>query len=252
MNEPQRATEEQVIRFLEGEMSVAEAVEFEKRLSEPRVKELVHKHLADSLEDKTIEESLRKQFQPATPTVAEVERWLEPIAAAPSRHDGTRAALAAAVLAAVVVGVLLSGNWFRPNKVRPFFQSRALAEIYVETVEQGFKPYYLCDDEERFASTFKKRQDVALRLAQPPPKRSMAGLSYLGGLSRDTTAMLCFVEQQPVLVFVDRKFNAEKAITTVPEGKSLFVHQSELDDLVLFEVSPFAEPKMMQFLQVVR
>jgi hypothetical protein len=134
--------------------------------------------------------------------------------------------------------------------VQPFFQVRPLATIYRESVSLGFRPYYFCDDEERFALTFLKRQDVPLRLTAMPDDQRMIGLSYVGGLSRDTTAILCEYRDQPVIVFVDDRIKDTPSIAMADIGPGLYVHRAELAGLVLYEVSPFESPLFIEFLQV--
>ena len=99
------------------------------------------------------------------------------------------ASAAAAALVAFVVWDFDS----RSAKL-PHFAPTPLAQIYAKTVAEGFEPYYECRDDERFAETFELRQGVPLRLAKLPIGSMMKGLSYPGGLSRETTAMLCDVD----------------------------------------------------------
>jgi anti-sigma factor RsiW len=256
MNGDQRVTENELLRYLDKQLSDAETADLQRRLAND---ESAQRWLAQLLaQEDQLAHALKRTFVPPEKSVAEIEAWfvddLKEAAPAVSLGQGSRSRrsmlIAGCAVAAALTGVMLVANWVRPKKVAPFFEPRSLAAIYTETVHNGFQPYYLCDDEERFAQTFAKRQGVRLRLAPLPPKRSMAGLSYLGGSSRDATAMLCFVEDRPVVVFVDQAENQRHAVSDVPAGESLFVHESKLGDLVLWEVSPFAQPMMMQFLLV--
>jgi len=131
--------------------------------------------------------------------------------------------------------------------MQPFFEPRPVAEIYTEIVEAGFEPYYECHDNERFQETFAMRQDVPLRLAQLPQNSRMLGLSYPGGLSRDTTAMLCEVDEQPVMVFVDQ-LEKDNPLADQNEDSSLNVFREVRDGLVFYEVTPLERPTMTQYL----
>lgn len=241
-------TPDQLDAYLDERLSPAEKQAFEQRLADaPDVQERI-------TEQREIDEALRHHFLPPAVTTSEVEQW---VVAAESdvrqqvvwkRRSVAWIAVALAVAAAWLV---VFSRWGGNVEMEPFFEPRPLAELYLEAVRDGFRPYYLCDDETRFRKTFEKRQGVPLRLAEMPESRTMAGLSYLGGLSRETTAMLCHVQQQPVVVFVDRREFQDQALLTVPVGSGLHIHRATLGDLVTYEVTPFAEPKILEFLEVV-
>ena len=133
----------------------------------------------------------------------------------------------------------------------PHFAPAPLAQIYTQTVREGFEPYYECRDDARFADTFAKRQGIALQLTKLPLGSMMKGLSYPGGLSRDTTAMLCDVKGQHVMVFVDRA-EKDQAIAAVSTGSHLNVFRTERDGLVFYEVTPLEKPTMTEHLVVVK
>lgn len=135
----------------------------------------------------------------------------------------------------------------RPD-IEPFFQQESLVSIYDDIVARGFKPYYECRDPQRFAATFKRRQSKPLQLATMPEGTRMLGLSYPGGLSRDTTAMLCEVESEKVIVFVDRLAADHDNVTEQANGRSLSIFRKELDGLVFYEVTPLATERVLDFL----
>ena len=118
------------------------------------------------------------------------------------------------------------------------FHERPLTEVYQECVDEGFMPYWVCDDETTFANTFENRQGVRLKLAELPPSQQMVGLSYLPALSRESTSMLALVDDQPVIVFVDRIENDWKPATGNFPKVGLNVTRTEKNGLVLYEVSP--------------
>ena len=163
-----------------------------------------------------------------------------------------RFAIAATLLvSASVLFWMFSGD----RTVTPFFEPRPVAAIYSETVERGFKPYYRCEDEQRFANTFRSRQGVALALSEMPSDRRMLGLSHLGGISRTTTAMLCEANGERVLVFVDTQANDEEANKSVDiDGLSgdLNVFVKSKNGLVFYEVTPLDSPKMLDHFEFVQ
>jgi hypothetical protein len=202
---------------------------------------------------KRIDHTLRKLFPVVHPPASQIGNWPpamgNPEVATKSRHAFRRflAMGAAAVLAAIMVVWLSQYD----DKSTPFFRPTPLAQIYVDTIRNGFRPYYECDDDERFASTFVRRQGRPLRLAPLPDDVQMLGLSYPGGLSRDTTAMLCTVGREPVMVFVDRE-TADTAQIATPEHQGTNVFRAERDGLVFYEVSHLGEPRVMEFLALAK
>ena len=77
----------------------------------------------------------------------------------------------------------------------------------------------------------------------------MLGLSYPGGLSRDTTAMLCMIDEEPVMVFVDRlAADDTELVTSRGDAAAANVFRHTLDNLVIYEVSPWQSAKAAKFL----
>jgi anti-sigma-K factor RskA len=172
-----------------------------------------------------------------------VARMLQQRSQVVATKRGWRPAMIAAALAAaaslawVVAGMPLP----RGRVEEPYFAARPLADLYHETIKQGFEPEYECREADRFADTFARRQGVALKLLPLADGAQMLGLSYPGGLSRHTTAMLCQVEGKPVMVFVDQ---ASKDLPLAAEHADAQTHvfRQERDGLVFYEVSPLDRP----------
>ena len=160
--------------------------------------------------------------------------------ALPTRMWWAAAAVAAAAaLAWVLVGTPLD----RGGIEEPLFAARPLADVYREAVAEGFEPYYECREADRFAETFARRQGVSLKLLPLGSGAEMLGLSYSGGLSRDTTAMLCRVDGKPVMVFVDRA-SADRPQAMDHAVNSLRVFRDQRDGLVFYEVTPLDRPRV--------
>ena len=160
---------------------------------------------------------------------------------------------AVVVLAASVLAFISGGVWWMNSNlpVPPEFQNRPLASLYQETVQSGFRPYYNCEDDERFAETFDSRlgKTVKLTESEMPKGTRMLGLSYLGGTSRDSIAMLSEVDGHQVIVFVDR-IGADQPDVTTEGAEDLNIFVVERDGLVFAEVSPLEEARMIQYLKV--
>lgn len=239
--------DEQLEKYLDGLLTGSDLIEFEERLKgDADLRVIV-------AQDRAFLAQMRDVLVPKEMTTEEIAA----VVANAGADIGTVAAktrrlllLGLAGLAAAVACVAVAVQWNTPTNLQPYFLQRPLAELYREAVAHGFQPYYFCEDQDRFALTFRKRQNIPLLLAQTPADRRMVGLSYLGGLSRNTTAMLALVQEEPVVVFVDRVEFDNKDLATQDKLNNLHVHRATLGDLVLYEVSPFDVPKMSQFLKM--
>ena len=79
----------------------------------------------------------------------------------------------------------------------------------------------------------------------------MLGISYPGGISRETTAMLCEIDNRPVMVFVDR-VESDQTSAGLHDGGPPEVHVfcTVRQGLVFYEVSPFERARATEFLVV--
>lgn len=160
------------------------------------------------------------------------------------RRTGARLYWAAAGLAAAaaIAWVISSLTASQPGANQPQFVARPLVDIYQDALARGFEPSYDCREPERFAATFAQRQGQPLRLLAMPANMKMLGIAYTGGLSRQTTAMLCRVDGQPVMTFVDRASADQPHLAKAGDSK-LNVFRQERDGLVYYEVTPLDEPQ---------
>ena len=207
----------------------------------------------DPLESEQVQELTRKAFE--SDSSVSGEEKLSPIVT-PKENESSSAGrrMVIAVLAASILGIVGGGMWLMngDSRVDPYFEKQSVALLYQRTVEAGFQPYYNCKDPQRFKNTFEFRLGKKMQLAEAemPEGTRMLGLSYLGGTSRDGTAMLGEVDGHQVVVFVDRSSAGQPDVSTEgTEGLNVFV--VERDGLVFAEVSPLPESKMIQYLRVV-
>ena len=259
MSSPDSQFDPQLEAYLDGALSDAEREAFVRRLREDEalrgavdLQERIDAALmrtfvgeaaaADQFAAGLRQDLLRQETTIATqPAVAVAERSA-PRAALASRRTLLAGLLAtAAALAAVFAG----RDWLSGDR-RPAFTPLPLAAIYRDAVKEGFEPYYECHDPQRFADTFARRQGTALKLLPMAAGSRMLGLSYLGGLSRDTTAMLCLVDDKPVLVFVDQQ-QADAALAESQRG-DLHIFRKQDRGLVYYEVTPYAEERVLKSL----
>ncbi len=244
--------DEKLERYLDGQLSPAENAEVEAKLrSDPNAERQVRLQ-------QQIDKRLRANFGSPSITAQQIEQLINHETHAldsdssiqrPTIWSNRRLLMLATAIAASIVFACLSRFGDQPD-ITPYFEPRSLVAIYGETVDQGFRPYYFCEDADRFAMTFAKRQQTPLVLAELPADRSMVGLSYPGGLSRDTTAILCYADQQPVILFVDRREFDNESVVAGQDTQGLYIHKRLLRDLVIYEVSPFPESKFTDSLSV--
>lgn len=130
------------------------------------------------------------------------------------------------------------------------FERKPLAKLYQVSLDRGFKPYYVCDDPERFASQFEKQVGVPLRLAEMPVHKQMVGIDFLGGVSRITTAMLGRVNDEPVLVFVDKESNDDEQMRSqVGKNGDYYVSRATKEGLVFYEISGFEDGQLIEYFE---
>lgn len=249
MSDYQSITEEQLEAYFDDSLAPAERESFEQKLhASPELLQQVQMQ-------QEIDASLRRVFPLQScpePGLPQLDLRLQQLSRNPQQADPDQRArriaqiillAMAACLAWVVVGWQLE----RGPTFSPYFGPKPLSSVYREVLVSGFEPYYECKEPDRFANTFLRRQGQALELASLPVGSRMLGLSYPGGLSRETTAMLCKVDQQPVIVFVDRVEN-DRPLDNDADEEGLHLHRETRHGLVLYEVSPFSQPRMLKYL----
>jgi hypothetical protein len=151
--------------------------------------------------------------------------------------------LAAAILM-TVLGVYL------PSMVGPGAPPRHRIEVsrlYQAKVEGGFIPDEVCTSDEQFAAWVKERFGEPLAPSGHPEAVQYVGWSYARVMSDYTGVLLARVEGRPVLVLLDR---ADRA-TTAPArpGRGLSLHRAQVGNLILYEVTPLREARVLPLLR---
>jgi hypothetical protein len=207
-----------------------------------------------------IDASLRHSFAPpAMPSelVAKLREAAGPRDAAkltPASRAKSRnwKLIAAITAAAAIVWGYLGWQFLAPDPSRPDYNPRKpLDAIYATTIAEGFKPLWKCENDAEFIDTFQKRhgQGLLLASAEMPAGTKMEGLTYVGGMSRYTTTMLARVDDKPVMVFVDR---ADSDYTPADPCNSCGLHlfRKQVGSLMLYELTPLDQPKLMEYLRL--
>jgi hypothetical protein len=248
MNDPEkRIDDEQLDAYLDGRLDEAARKAFEQHLREDE-------DLASRVEIQTsVDQSLQRQFSDTEPSEVNMRAIAAALASRseslgpPSTihivyHGALRTVISAAAAAIVGIAAMLLFNG--DDTETPFFEPRPLVRLYQESIANGFAPYYECRDDERFADTFLRRQSQPLRLLPMPDGSEMLGISYPGGLSRDTTAVLCRVDGTAVMVFVDRA-ESDDLHAADNDDPRLNVFRHEKYGLVFYEVTPLDAAHMI-------
>ena len=115
---------------------------------------------------------------------------------------------------------------------------------YRDAVERGFEPEWVCKDDDEFADTFKYRLRQPLLVAATTGPVVGLGLGYANCLTPRTVTYLVRVQGKPVVVFVDKLI--KDTHPELPPNSGLNIFRKELDQLVLYEVSPLAEPHVLE------
>ena len=235
-------------RYLDNLLSPEERREFEQRLE--REPDLALR-LATQ---RRVDAALGEYARPPSPQrvlaaiVAAPLPGAEPIARIGSRTWPRRLAIAAVLILGVfgawqVLQVLRSdtkGNY----DVGPH---RSLFQAYHDTVDAGFESDWTCRDDAEFALTFYHRFGQMLSMNPPLPQNAEAlGLEYFDILTPKTIGMLTRIDDQPVMIFVDR-LDHDQPAPQAPQGLQLF--RRTLGELVLYEVSPLTEPGLIDHLR---
>jgi hypothetical protein len=228
--------------YLDGTLDDALREEVERRIA-------AHPELQAEVElQRRMDQLLRQKFS-APAEIPPLPAPLDTPAATPlPSFWRTRRGVSLLVAAACVGWLLFIWQLVPRGKKQAPFEPQPLAMLFDQAVRSGFEPYWECPPE-RFAATFQERLQAPLQMTSMPDDRYMAGLAYPGGLSRDTTAILCRVDNQPVMVFVDRLAN-DRSVSEDAQRPNVQIHRKTLGPLVLYEVSGFDEPQMLGFLKL--
>lgn len=245
MSDLPQETEDLLLAFLEGDLPPQECEAVERMIeADPRIAEYLE------LQGR-IEDSIRRVFTPPAPSedllraIASAEPVdLAPVGEAPSRQarPGRLLLVSLATAASLAVAYFSVKSSFVGPEGTIAYRQRPLVEVYEDCVRDGFEPYWVCDDPMLFAATFERRQGVRLRLAELQEGREMLGLSYLAGLSHESTSMLVEVNGARAVIVVDAVENDWRPETGDFAEAGLSVSRWEKFGLAFYQVSPPGTP----------
>lgn len=159
--------------------------------------------------------------------------------------------LAIAALLALLIGVpAMVWLWWdmldfgRPKVQYADTRAMALDLAYNDQVTaKQFKADWVCKSDDEFSNYFASRLGQPLKMKPLVGNVTDWGVSYTGGITAKTMGVLARIDGQPVVVFVDRR-DADKG-DVVSQGCHLHTFRREVGDLVLYEISPFEQAKML-------
>jgi hypothetical protein len=122
-----------------------------------------------------------------------------------------------------------------------------LGPIYTNEVAGGFVPREVCTDAAQFAAWTKEHYGQALYPSADAERAgvTLVGWSYGVGVTNYSGVLLARVEGTPVVVLVDKAKAEGLRELPKPEGGSLRSFRRRIGDLVLYEVTPLAEPRVL-------
>jgi len=155
---------------------------------------------------------------------------------------------AAALLSFSLTGVWYSWSISRPAPaLDPYAPQpwRSFETVYNDAVREGFKPAWICRDERELERTFVKKVRQPLLIAALPAGVTAGGIAYSNTITPTTINVYGRVDDTPVMVFVDKLAADHGPPSPPPAGFHLF--RSQIEDLVLYELTPFDRPNILPY-----
>ena len=201
-----------------------------------------------------IDQSLRRLFAPpsadrVTAGIADVRQSKSHKLPAPATRDWGAVPRRLAAAAAIVAGLFggwLTWNALQPSSVsNPYGPWRSIEVVYADSVANDMEPEWTCDTESEFADSIRSHFGQAAVIPfELPDGIAALGLAYCNSISRRTVYLLAEVNDEPVIVFIDR-VEADPG-QTMDESSGLNLFNRRLGLLVLYELSPLEEPALLQ------
>lgn len=235
--------------YLDGLMSAEQRSAFERRLAED---EALRAELALQVE---LDKALVRRFDPPS-----AERAVAAVSAAAAKPSRRVLRLSSVNLLAAAALVALAGlglwHWFyqdlTPDQAYWQKHNYPLVTVYRYEAASGFKPDWICKNDQQFAGSIWARLGQPLVLAAVPPSVKPVGLGYANSLSEDTMVLLATVKGDRVVVFIDRaSHEPTEPISLLDRFRTgLRSFRRKIGDLVLIEVTPHDAPAVLDLLKV--
>lgn len=225
-------------RYLDGDLSGREQRALEKEL---RASTALREHVALQ---RRIDSALRDLFAEGRPQPA--------VAGRIKGEELTWRRLGLYAAALVLVAVV--GLWVRSaiHQRTAFNPLNSPERIYQRLVQRGFEPEFICEPGPEFVAAVEDRFGAGLDIAQAPGVNvigwaydtSRPTAAYTGQmLSDDMLILMAYVEQEPVIVLMDRA--AADTRPRLAPGSDLRQFRRQMDGFVLYEVTPHRRPRLL-------
>jgi anti-sigma factor RsiW len=233
---------QQIEAYLDGALTPGERHAFERALqSDPALR-------AELDLQTRIDASLRTHFAGEPGAIA--------VSLKPVRSTTSRWAAIAAIAAAAAIALAGAGLWWasqntssRPSAPTPIAApTPTLRTQYTREVARGFVPEAVCTTPDQFEEWVNKNYGQPLRPKETPDGVQFVGWSYAKLISPYSGVLLAKVNDQPVIVIMDK---AENQTTPPAEGDGdQKVFSQKIGSLVLYEVTPLSEPRILPLLEL--
>ena len=235
---------ERIDAYLDGQLTAADSAALERRL-----KDEVDLRAACAAQFR-IDGALRRLFAaPAAPDVlAPTNGKAKVVSRALPKKPANWRRWAAALSAAAAIALFIS-YWtvYRAEDPRAAglrkLTPRDFYAIFNDTVAEGFRPQWVCRDEQQFAATFKRRFNQGLAMAAAPGVQC-DGISYaISDLSPYTACLLLEFDGEKAMVFVDRQERDKPQ--SCPAGNRMKLHRKVVGKTVLYELAQGDQPRAL-------
>ena len=220
--------------YIDGDMEPKQREAFQQRLAEDQ-------SLRDEFElQEKIDEGLARLFIPSSHM--ELPRDSE-TSNSGNRFFFVRRFAAAAAIAGGVFGSWLTWNALKPTTIDRL-QWQSIDAVYAQAKAEQVE-VWLCEDEAEFNDVFIDGYDQPLILPFDTPQGiEVVGLAYRFTVSRYTICLISTVNDEPVVVFIDRIEAGAKPSLTQTSDLRLF--EKRVGRLILYEVTPWEEPSLLE------
>lgn len=243
------AAEAALVSYLDGTMPAGARESFEASIAaDPELRARIE-------DQRAIDASVKRLF-PVHKVELPAEVLNGEAAAIPIREAGTKKPTRK-VLYYAAAAVLLLGSAFFVNRAvqhaNPDFKLMGADALYTVLSQKGWKPEVVCTTDEAFARFVDLKLGEAM-IAAPANGVAILGWGYSSGyegtpISPDTVMLLATVDDQRVLVLMDRE-KVDRSVK-VKKETGLNVFRREVGSLVTYEVTPLSESRVIPLLKPV-
>jgi len=158
-------------------------------------------------------------------------------------------ALYAAAAIVALAGAIGLSVWSEDRRPAPVDSSPDA--MYGRLVDAGFTPQWKCENDAEFKKAVDERLGQPLLLASGLPGIDVLGWAYSGKgydgapLTGQVMILLTKADTKEVVVFVDQKKNDVDPLV-VRRSSGLHLFRREIGELVAYELTPLAEPRIVQ------